>query len=394
MRTFEFEGLREGKKVKGTVEAQDRAEAISRIRTEGIVPLSVKERRRFRFDAKIFRRVSEEDLALTLLQIQVLLEAGVPLTEALDLVSRQVKDERISSALSGIKADVERGDLISSAFRRAGIFPEFLPEMLAVAETGENLEVVFRMAGDHMRTVAEMKGRILNAVTYPAVVILMSLVALFVAVRFVVPRIAAVLEGMGRDLPFITKAVLLFADLLTYMIYVLPGIAVLLVLRRRIVSRERLDALILRLPVIGSVQLYFDLSRFAYTLHMTLSSAVPIVSAFKSATASISNTLIRKKLEEGVGDLERGRPVHWVLRRSGTLPHMFVSLVETGERSGDLERMLRVLGDLYRQEALRTINLWVRLAEPVAILVIGVVVGIIVLSVILPLTEVTSGIGR
>ncbi len=394
MAVFEYEGIREGRKVKGTVEARSKFEALSRIRSEGIVPLSLEEKRE-RFRIGSFRKVSEEELATVLFQIQVLLEAGLPLTDAVDLVSRQVRNDRLSSALSGVKADLERGESVSSAFRRAGVFPEFLPEMLMAAETGENLEVVFRMASDHLRTVADLKGRVVNTLLYPAVVIAMSLIALFVAVRFVVPRIAGVLEGFGRELPLATEVVLILSDIITYCAYALLLItAGMFFLRGRVLTRERVERLLLRAPVIGSVILYFDLSRFAYTLYMTLSSAVPLVTAFNVATASLSVKVLRDKVSELTKDLERGKPLHWVLKKAGFFPHLFISLVETGERSGELERMLKVLGDVYRNEAVRVINLWVRMVEPVSILVIGLLVGLIVLSVILPLTEISSGMVR
>ncbi len=392
MGVFEFEGVREGKRLKGTVEAGTRSEALSKLKGEGIVPLSLKERK----ERPLLRgRVSEEEVALLLTQLEVLLRAGVPLTEALDLLSRQVRSERISTALSRIKAEVERGEPVSTAFKRAGIFPEFLPEMLTVAETGENLELVFGMAAEHMRTVADMKGRILNAVAYPSVVIAMSFVALFIAVTFVVPRVASVLEGMGRELPLATEVVLLISEIFSFFIYAVPFILLLFLLfGRKLIRRDMVEAFLLRVPFIGGVLLSFDLSRFAYTLHMTLSSSVPVVTAFRSATASMSLKTLKDKLESLTDEIERGRSLSWVLRRAGFFPDLFISLVETGEGSGELERMLKVLGDLYRREALSSVNRWVRLIEPVSILLVGILIGLIALSVLLPLTEVTTGLGR
>jgi type IV pilus assembly protein PilC len=394
MPVFEYEGIREGRKVRGSVEAGSRLEALSKIRSEGIRPVRLEERRRIRFRLpNPLGGVSEEDLALLLFQIQVLLESGVPLTEALRILSEQAERERVSSALAGIRADLERGETLSSAFRRSGLFPQFLPEMLTAAETGRNLEKVFRMAGEHLRTVARMKGRVVGAVVYPAFVVLMSLIALVIAVKFVVPRVAGVLEGMGRELPLATRAVLLMSDLLTYALYLIPPLLLaLLTFGRRLLSEERLEALLLRIPAVGKVLFYFDLSRFAYTLHMTLSSAVPVVTALRVSASGMSLKSLRKRILELTEDVERGRPLHWVFRRSGLFPPLFVNLTETGERSGELERMFKVLGDLYRQEALRMINLWTRMIEPLSILILGLVVGLIALSVILPLTEVTSGL--
>ena len=397
MADFLYEGLKDGRKVKGKMEASNRKEALSRLRSEGVVPLHVEEiEKKKPFWQREFhlRGPSEEDLSFVLLQLALLLESGVPLSRALDLLATQSEDERISSALLEIKSDVERGESISSAFRKSGIFPDFLPEMLSAAETGENLERIFEIAGRHLETISEMKSRILSAITYPSIVIGFSLFALFVAIKFVVPRIAKVLEGFGKELPLITKVVILISDTLTYVLYLSPLLVLLLIYRERLLGKEKIDRFLLKVPVIGRIGYYFNLSRFAYTLYMTLTSAVPITTAYHIAVRSISNLHIRKALEELSPEVERGRELSWIMRRSGLFPQLFVSLVETGESSGELERMLDLCAQIYRREAVRLINFWIRMVEPLSILAIGVIVGVIVISVLLPLSEITSGIGR
>ncbi|NPA41040.1 MAG: type II secretion system F family protein [Aquificae bacterium] len=397
MAQFLYEGIKEGRRVKGKVEAGSKKEALSRLKSDGILPLSVEplsDKKPFWKREFHLKGPSEEDLAFVLIQLSILLESGISLAKALELVATQTEDERISSALLEIKGAVERGESLSTAFKNSGIFPEFLSEMLTAAETGENLEKIFHIAGKHLETVAEMKSKIVGAVAYPSVVIGFSFFALFVAVKFVVPRIAKVLEGFGKELPFITKVIILFADILTYLLYALPIILLLFIYRERFIRREKIDKLFLKVPVVGKIGLYFNLSRFAYTLHMTLMSAVPITTAFRISLRSISNAYIRSKLEELSSEIERGRSLSWVLKRSGVFPPLFLNLVETGESSGELEKMLKLVSELYQREALKTINLWVRMIEPISILVIGAIVGIIVVSVLLPLTEITSGIGR
>ena len=397
MAEFLYEGLKEGRRVKGKVEASSRKEVLSRLKGEGVVPLHVEEVKDERpFWKKEFhlRGPSEEDLSFVLLQLALLLESGIPLSRALELLATQSEDERISSALLEIKSGIERGESLSSAFRRSGIFPDFLPEMLSAAETGENLERIFEIAGKHLETVAEMKSKILNAVTYPSIVIGFSIFALFVAIKFVVPRIAKVLEGFGKELPLVTKAIVLFSEMLTYLLYLSPILVLIFLYRERIFGRERIDRFLLKLPVVGRIGYYFNISRFAYTLYMTLASAVPITTAYSIAVRSISNSYMRKILEELSQEVERGRELSWTLRRSGLFPQLFISLVETGESSGELERMLDLGAQIYRKEAVRLINFWIRMVEPLSILVIGAIVGIIVVSILLPLSEVTSGIGR
>ncbi len=397
MREFVYEGIKEGKRVKGRTKANSRRSVLDKLRSEGITPISVEEasdkvpfwRREFSF-----KRVSEEELSFILLQVATLLESGIPLSRALELLGTQAEDQRIGSALLEIKADIDRGESISNAFRKSGIFPEFLSEMLTAAETGENLERIFEIAGRHLETVADMKGKIVSAVTYPSVVIGFSLVALFVAIKFVVPRIARILEGFGKELPLVTKAVILFSDILTYLLYLSPLLVLVFIYRERFVSKEKIHEILLKIPVVGKIGFYFNLSRFAYTLYMTLLSAVPITTAYSIAVRSVSNLHMRKVLEGVLEDIERGKSISSLLKGTGMFPPLFINLVETGESSGELEKMLRLVSEVYKKEAIRTINTWIRLVEPFSILLIGVIVGIMVVSVLLPLTEITSGIGR
>ena len=398
MPEFVYEGRKDGVKVKGRISASSKSEVLKRLRGDGILPIDVKEEHAHKPFWKRelhLRKPSDYDLSFVLIQIGILLESGVQLSRALELVSSQVEDQRIGGALIGVKSDIERGESLSRAFARTGLYPEFFTEMLTAAETGENLEKIFQVAGEHLETIAQMKGRILSAVTYPAVVILMSMFALLIAIKFVVPKIAGVLTGLGKDLPLITKLLLLFSQLINLAFWLLPVLFVLaLLFRKRFFNRRYIDSLLDRIPAVGKIRRAFDLSRFAYTMYITLSSAVPMVRAYDISVGGVSDSNLREELRKRRENLERGESLSSVLRSVGSLPPLFLNLIETGEASGELERMLKLLSEIYRREAIRSIELWVRLVEPLSILIIGVVVGIIAISVILPLTEVTSGIGR
>lgn len=398
MAEFFFEGLREGKRVKGKISAGEKRAVIARLKADGIVPLEIREVTQKRFLLKRefhLRRPSEEDISFVLIQIGVLLEAGMTLARSLQLVAQQVEDQRISGALLAVKAEIERGESTSLAFRRTGLFPDFFCEMLTAAETGENLEKIFSVAGEHLATIADLRSRILNAVTYPAIVVGFSFIALVIALEFVVPRIAGILEGMGKELPLMTRAVILFSDIISLLIWLLPfAILLAFIMRKRLLKPENLDRILSSLPGIGRIRTYFDLSRFAYTLQITLSSAVPLVRAYDIASSSLSSIRMREYLRSRKEDIEKGVNLSAILKEGEIFPPLFVNLVETGENSGELERMLGLLADIYRRESVRMINLWTRMIEPISILIIGTIVGIIALSVILPLTEVTSSVGR
>ncbi|NPB07659.1 MAG: type II secretion system F family protein [Aquificae bacterium] len=393
MKEFRYEGLKSGRRVRGTLLAEDRKSAVKKLLAQGVKPINLEEVRKLSL-TPFRRRVPEEEIAFSLIQLSVLLSSGIPLTRALDLVSRQVESRPLAEAYAAIKDRLEKGASLSEAFRESGVFPEFLSEMLTAVQRGENLEYIFQITGEYLRKVSEFRSKVLSSVTYPLVIILFSFLSLFVAVEVVVPRIAQVLTDFGKELPLITRLVLLFSDLMGLFLLLLFLALPLFLLRRRLFSREFLDGLFLRIPVLGTISFYFNLARFARVLSMLLQASVPINLSLNLAVKSLSNFYLRRRIEEVIPQVEKGKRLTDVLKKTGLFPELFLNLVETGESSGELERMLELASDLYEKYAERSINFWLRMVEPLSILVIGLIVGIIVLSVLLPLMEITTGLGR
>ncbi len=347
------------------------------------------------FKAYIRRpKVSDSEIAFALLELSTLLESGLNLIKALEVISSETENAGLREALRRLKESVERGESISGAFSSAGIFPEFLLEMLKTAERGENLEKVLRIAGEYMQRTEDTKNKLLTTLAYPLFVIFSSLLAVLVVVKVVVPKIASVLQGLGKDLPLITKMLVLFANLLGYLLYLLPIFLLLFFLRHRLIKRELWDRFLLRLPVFGRLSLYYNLSRFASTLHMALSSNIPIARAISLSVGSISNAYLRTSLRGIDQEVAKGRSLSSVLREKRVLPETFLNLLAMGERSGELEKSLKMLSELYERQADRVISFWLRFAEPLAMLVVGALVAVVVLSVVLPLSEISAGVRR
>jgi type IV pilus assembly protein PilC len=342
----------------------------------------------------IFGKVPSQDLSFSLYELSMLLSSGLNLTRALEIVASQTENRRLKEALFEIKAQVERGRSIPQAFESAGIFPEFLVEMLRVAERGENLEKVLHMAGEFLGRTAEARSKILTALAYPIFLISVSLISVLVVTRLVVPKIAGVLSGLGKELPLITKVLLALSGVVSYLVYLLPFALILLLFGRMLLTPERWDRWMLRLPVIGSLLLYFSLSRFASTLNMAIGSGIPITRAIKLCIGSLGNEYLKKALEGLEEEVFRGRSLSNALKDRHIFPEAFVSLLSIGERSGEMEKSLLMLEKLYESRAERVIGFWIRFAEPIAMLVVGSVVALVVLSVVLPLSEISAGVRR
>ena len=398
---FRYEGILKGKTVSGEIEAPDERTALQLLEAKGILPLSVEPvkggkgaLKKLPFSFGLPRRgVGEEELSFALLQLSTLLEAGIPLTRALELLSAQVENERLSAALLQVKQAVESGEPLYKAFERTALFPSFFVEMLKGVQTGENLEYIFRIAGEYLERVAEIKGKIWGAVSYPAFVITFSFIAVLIAVKFVVPKLATVLQSFGRDLPLITKLIIWGVNGAFYLLLASPLFLLLYLKREHFVDPLLWDRFLLKIPVVGKLILYFNLSRFAKVLAMLLKAAVPIGEALRLAVGALSNRYLRQRFAEIIPRVERGKSLAEELKKLEFLPPLFTNLVETGTSSGELEKMLDLIARSFEKETFRTIDFWVRMVEPMAILLIAVVVGIVVISVMLPLSQISSGVG-
>jgi len=387
MKTFRCKALLRGKEVERVIKAADERQALERCEREGLIPLEIKEERgkpSFGFR----KGVPRGQVAFTLLQLSMLLEAGVSLPRALEVLASQVENERLAAALLSIKKAIERGEPVGKAFEAAGIFPEFLPHMLSSVQTAGHLELVFKIAGTYLEKMEEIRGRVVSALSYPTVVITMSFLAVLVAVKVVLPKLEGVLQSFGKELPLITKLVVGAVNLV---VFAPAAFIFLYLLWRKKRSDENLARLIIKLPVAGKIILYLNLARFSSVMAMLLRASVPLNRALTLAAASITNPYLRKKLEKLPQKVERGKRLSTLLVEIEEIPPLFANMVATGEESGNLDLAFEKLSQIYEKYTYRTIDFWVSMVEPATIVLIALIVGIIVVSVMLPLVEITGG---
>ncbi len=390
LKVYRCRALLDGKGVERRVRAPDRDKAVELCEREGLLPLEVEEVRERKIALPFRRGYSLSDISLLLSRIHLLLKAGTPLVRALEILASQSDSDRLAAALLQIKRDIERGENVGEAFAKSGIFPTFLSEMLRSAQTAEHLETVFKIAAEHLERVETVKREVLTAVAYPAVVMALSFVAVIVAVVFVLPRMEEVLTSFGKSLPLITRLVV-FGVKLSLLVPPLLLLLYLLLRRRYADKPEEWGRLLLKLPFAGKILLYTDLARFSAVAAMLLKTALPLNNVLKLAVGALGNAYLKGIFQRAAGEVERGRSLSSVLRKEEVFPKAFVDLVETGEESGELETAFETLAELYESETRRTISFWLTLVEPLTVLLIALVVGIIVLSVMLPLAEISTG---
>lgn len=394
---FLYRGIDEKGEIRdGSIDAIDKNTAFELLRKQGIRALEIKEKSEKKlFLRNIFHvKPSDYDISYLLLQLSIMLNSGLTLIQALDNISSQIENKKISQAVLTVKEGLERGVSLPLAFENARIFPDFLIDMLKGAVTGENLEHILRISSQYLDKSSELKNKILNSLTYPLLVIFMSFLSVVLIVNLIIPKISQTLAGFGKELPMVTKLILSISTVFGYLIYALPLILILFIIRYKIFKRESLSLLFLKIPLIGRVSYYFNISRFSKMLNMCLSSGIPILRSIELSTGSITNFYMKNKLK-GLGqEVAKGKSLKEVFSESKIFPELYINLINTGEKSGEIEKILNLTSEIYNREAMKLINFWLRFIEPAAILVIGIVVAIIIMSVILPLTEIVTGVKK
>lgn len=385
MPIFQYRGYRpDGSEVAGTLEATSLKEAVLRLKDSGLYPKDVQEaiyRKRF----GLFQRPDADLLPSTTRQLSTLLTSGVPLMEALTSISEENKGFW-KNMLVTIKERVASGSSFSKALEDyKEIFPEFYVSMVASGEAGGNLDRVLSRLADFLEAQQSLKSKVKASMIYPVIMICVGFIVLSFLFTFVIPKITRIFKDTESALPFITVVLIKISDIFQNYWWLLIGILLGSVFGfRRLKEKNRLfiDRLILHLPGNVLQSLYFG--RFARTLGSLLEGGLPVLKALELAAKSIGNKMLEIKV------IDAGKRVAEGARLSASLegfPPVLLQLITTGERSGKLVEILKNAADSYEEEFSRRVQKVLSLLEPAMILFMGLIVGLIVFAVLLPIFQ-------
>jgi general secretion pathway protein F len=393
MAQFRYRALDgEGVVRKGSQEAGTARQARLLLRERGLAPLVIEELRpaaaplRFRGAG-----LSAADLALLTRQLATLVQSAVPLEEALQAVARQCDRPRQRNLLLAVRARVLEGHTLAEGLGRfPGAFSELYCATVAAGERSGHLGVVLEQLADYTEARQMARQRIQMALVYPVILLLASVSIVAFLLGFVVPDVVAMFVGNGQALPWLTRALILISGatqaygawaLLLFAIGVF-GLATLL---RRPELKLRWHGALLRLPIIGPAWRASDAARFASTLSIMGKSAVPLVDALHIAASVVANRGIRGRLAEVARAVREGGTLARGLELSGDIPPLMLHLIASGERAGELDRMLERAAQQQEKVLAARIALIVSLFEPLMLVVMGGVVLLIVMAILLPI---------
>ena len=385
MPIFQYKGYKtDGSQAAGTIEANSAKDAALRLRESGLYPKNVREalyQRRF----ALSRRPDISLLPSITRQLSTLLSSGVTLMEAITSIAEEQRGFW-KNVLVSIKEKVAAGSSLSKAFEEyQAIFPEFYVHMVAAGEASGNLDNVLGNMADFLESQASLRSKVRTSMIYPVFMVCVGFVVLSFLFAFVIPKITRIFKDTQSALPFITVVLIAASDIVQHYWWLLIGAlagAVFGFKRLREKNRLFIDRLILRLPGNIPQSLYFG--RFARTLGFLLEGGLPVLRALELGAKSMGNESLERKVNEA------GKRVAEGARLSSSLegfPPVLLQLIATGERSGQLVPILKKAAASYEEEFSRRVQKALSYLEPTMILVMGLIVGLIVLAVLLPIFQ-------
>jgi type IV pilus assembly protein PilC len=391
MTTYAWVGrTRNGQVIKGE-RAADSPEALTdSLRKEQILvtqvgPAARKEQR--------FKRINDKSLAVFTRQFSVMIDAGLPLVQCLELLAKEEPDKRLAHAIDQVRQDVEGGSSLNEALqKRPYAFDALYTNMVAAGEAGGILDVILKRLSDFIEKQAKLKSQVRSAMIYPIAVLSIAVIVVFVILWKVIPTFTALFEGLGATLPFATRVVIWMSKkaIIGMPFAIVGGLALGYMFRRYYATpagRMRVDALLLRMPLIGKIFRKVAVARFCRTLSTLMSSGVPILDGLDITAKTSGNAVVETAIKAVRGRIERGETIAQPLRETGVFPPMVAQMIGAGESTGALDTMLAKIADFYEDEVDVAVAGLLTILEPALICVLGVIVGGIVISMYLPLFE-------
>jgi len=378
--------------VKGEVAAVDETDAFRKIQALALLPIDVRAKGKkglpgFLSSARP-RRVKKEDLMVAFRELAVMLRAGIPILRTLRIIIESNENQPLGAAFEKVYEDVKRGESLAAAMeRRPEAFSHIIVNMVRTGERSGRLAEVLLSVSRDLEHAVLVAAEIRNALAYPAFILTMSLFALLFIFTTVVPKFNAIISQLNVELPAYSRFVLAFGTMLRRRFLFVAAAAVLLLfaavrLARREKVRVALGRLWLRTPILKSVIIQVELSRFAHALAVLLESGVEIIQSLRMATAAMGNPYLRKVFSGVADPLKRGESLHLSLRNLKVFPGLAVHMIEVGEETGKLSEILEEISTLFVEKFRTTMKRFISLLEPVVITVVGVIIGFIVISLV------------
>lgn len=400
MATYEYMAVdKGGKQKKGTMEAQTPERVKEFLKNEGLIPVSVKEQGFLNKDISFgAKKVKPRDLSVFCKQFASIMQAGVTILNALQMLSEQTENKTLREAVKGVQIDVEKGESLAGAMRnQKEIFPPILIHMVEAGEASGSLDIAFERLSVQFEKQAKLNGMVKRALAYPIVVVLVAIVVVIVMLVVVFPRFEDMFASLDSELPAITRFVQSCSKFVQSFWWLLALIVAGVVLGIRTYGKTEngqifFSKIAMNMPMFGALTVKSASATLSRTLGTLLAAGISLVDAVQIVSKIISNALVRNALENSVEEIQRGVPLSVPLEESGIFPPMVYHMTRIGEETGNVEDMLDKIADYYEEEVENTTAALTSMLEPLIIVVLGGLVMVILLSIYMPILSMYSAI--
>ncbi|HKE88674.1 MAG TPA: type II secretion system F family protein [Vicinamibacterales bacterium] len=400
MVTFAYSGrTRAGQTVSGERVADTLDGAVAALRREQILVTQinpVKDAAKAAAPKTKSKGVSAKNLAVFTRQFSVMIDAGLPLVQCLDILGSQEEDKNFSAVIRATRTDVESGASLADAMRKhPKTFDALYTNMVAAGEAGGILDTILKRLATYIEKAVKLTGQVKSAMTYPVAVILIAAIVVGVILWKVIPTFASLFAGLGAQLPLPTRIVIALSNgLVRFMPFVLIGIGALIFGVRSYygtaAGRTMIDGMMLRLPILGPLLRKIAVARFCRTLSTLLASGVSILEALDITARTSGNAIVEDAILTTRKGIERGETIAQPLKQTRVFPPMVVQMIGVGEATGALDTMLGKIADFYEEEVDVAVAGLLTLLEPIMIAFLGGVVGGIVIAMYMPIFDLIS----
>ena len=401
MPTFEFEAMNsEGKAVRDQVQARNTDEAIAKIREQNLFPTRVRERAqkagapgegRGKKVGFIIGGVSNKRLTEFTRQLSTLTDAGIPVVQSLNILEQQMRPCALKRIVGAVSGEVESGSSLSEGMGKyPKAFDNLYVNMIKAGEAGGVLDVVLQRLAEFREKAARLKRRIVGAMIYPAVVITFAIAILTIVIVYVIPKFMGLFTDLDVELPLPTRILLRSSELGVRYWYLIPTAPIALFVFYKLIRATRMgrrvfDWLKIHVPVFGKILSKGAIARFTRTFGTLISSGVPILEALTISRDTAGNVLLADAISNVHDGIREGEPIADPLRESGVCDEMVVNMINVGEETGDLDKMLMKVADNYDDQVDTAVEGLTAALEPVMVVMLGSVIGFVVVSLFLPL---------
>jgi len=395
MPVFAYQGRTTQGSTAGEIEAPDRTAAVAELRRKAILVTAIKEKAVGAAKAAVAPRfggkVKDREMAIFTRQFSTMVDAGLPLVQCLTILSEQSDSKTLRTVTAKVAQNVEAGSTLADALRKhPKTFDELFVNLVEVGEAGGILDTVLQRLSVYIEKAAALKRKVKSAMIYPATIIGVAFIVVVFMLTFVIPTFAKMFSSMGADLPLPTLIVIRLSDFFQRFWWLVIGGVVGIILGIRAYYRTEggrsvIDALLLKLPVFGTLVRKVSVARFTRTLGTLVSSGVPILEGLRITARTAGNRVVEKAVLETRASVTAGKTLAEPLKASTVFPPMVVQMISVGEQTGALDAMLNKIADFYDDEVDTAVGALTALLEPLMIVFLGVVIGGLVIAMYLPI---------